>query len=96
MSERHVFNFDGGEELTTMGATWFVSYSYHKKIDKNHVDWRYVLWERRASVFERTGKYHKYWLKQVLNMADGNLEKNQMGLSANDVKRMAKELLAKS
>jgi hypothetical protein len=26
---RHPFNFAGGNELSTMGATWFVSYAYY-------------------------------------------------------------------
>jgi hypothetical protein len=30
MAKNHDFNFDGGEYLTSMGATWFVSYSFHK------------------------------------------------------------------
>ena len=30
----HAFNFEGGEDLTAMGATWFVSYSYYEYIDK--------------------------------------------------------------
>jgi len=28
MARNHDFNFDGGEYLTSMGATWFVSYSF--------------------------------------------------------------------
>jgi hypothetical protein len=31
---RNAFNFEGGEELVTMGASWFVSYSYYCYRDK--------------------------------------------------------------
>jgi hypothetical protein len=94
MSERHVYNFDGGEKLTSMGATWFVSYLYHKKIDKNHVKWE--KFASRRSTFEGTEMYHKDWLEHVLNMSDEKLNTNDIGLKAPEIKRMAKELLAKS
>ncbi len=31
----HNFSFEGGEILTGMGASWFVSYAYYQHIDKN-------------------------------------------------------------
>ena len=36
---RHTFSFLGGEDLTTMGATWFVSYAYYKYVDSSHKNW---------------------------------------------------------
>jgi hypothetical protein len=92
---RHTFTFDGGEELTTMGASWFVSYSYYLKLDKTHQNWnRIKTVESRSSVHRRTTKMHNYWLKQVLNMDDVRLSKNTLGLRAIAIKAMAKELLA--
>ena len=35
-SERHVFSFEGGDQLTTIGATFLVSYLYHQHIDSAH------------------------------------------------------------
>ena len=32
----HNFNFDGGEYLSQMGASWFTSYSYFYLIDRTH------------------------------------------------------------
>jgi len=29
MTKKHSFNFEVGEYLTTMGASWFVSYSFY-------------------------------------------------------------------
>ena len=42
MAKNHDFNFDGGEYLTSMGATWFVSYSFHSLRDKTHKNWERV------------------------------------------------------
>ena len=33
----HNFSFEGGEILTGMGASWFVSYAYYQHINKERV-----------------------------------------------------------
>ena len=91
---RHVFTFEGGEDLTTMGATWFVSYAYHKHIDPGHGNWELVeTVPSRTSVFDRTGSQHRFWLERILEMDDGRLNTNEIGLRAAETKRMAAELL---
>lgn len=93
---RHVFSFEGGDDLTTMGACWFVSYCYYKFIDPNHRNWdRVSTSSNRISVFTKTKKYHKYWLSEILNMNNSNLNKNSLGLSSFQIKEMAEALLAK-
>ncbi|OAV63607.1 hypothetical protein Barb6_03642 [Bacteroidales bacterium Barb6] len=88
------FNFKGGEYLTTIGACWFVSYSYYKKIDSTHTNWQEVeTWPDRVRTFQRTMEYHEYWLEQVLNMNDLKLNTNKIHLKASQVKQMAKILL---
>ncbi|MBO4308939.1 MAG: hypothetical protein J5885_03825 [Clostridia bacterium] len=94
----HNFSFAGGELLSKMGASWFVSYSYHEKIDPTELNWQNVSpksIQSRRSVFKRSTSYHHFWLNQVLKMEDTNIEKpqNKVGLSANEVKKMAKKLL---
>jgi hypothetical protein len=90
----HPFNFNGGGELASMGAAWFVSYSYYN-IDETHTNWETVSTYRyRISVFEQTGNFHQFWLTQVLDMNDDNLEKNEIGLTGPQIKQMARELLA--
>ncbi|MCL2675966.1 MAG: hypothetical protein FWE84_05225 [Firmicutes bacterium] len=94
---RHTFSFDGGEELTTMGAGWFVSYSYYQHLDRTHRNWnRISTAASRSSVYHRTTNMHNYWLQQVLYMNDDNLNKNTLGLSSSSIKEMAKKLLAKN
>ena len=96
MREEHTFRLDGGEELTTMGASWFVSYCYYMTIDPNHTNWdRVSTASSRASVYRRTSHYHKYWLNEVLKMEDNNLNKNSLGLKAFQIKHMAQEILDK-
>lgn len=93
---RHTFNFLGGDELTTMGACWFVSYCYFDLIDNNHMNWSMVkTCANRRSVYDRTSEYFKGWLLEILDMSDADLDKNTLKLKAADVKRMASELLKK-
>jgi hypothetical protein len=91
----HAFNFEGGDELSTMGATWFVSYAFYTHIDRTHLAWRNVQTHpNRTSVFDRTHGFHKFWLEKIGEMSDGKLNTNTIGLSAAHTKKMAKELLA--
>ncbi len=96
MSEnRHTFNFDGGDTLTTLGACWFVSYSYYKYIDSTHLNWKFVTtYRNRQSVYNRSQPYHKYWFTEILKMNEANLNKNHLNINGYDIKRMAKEILA--
>ena len=90
----HSFNFEGGEILTGMGASWFVSYAYYENLDPAHKNWsRVPTVQARLSRYNRGRIYHEAWLQQVLKMNPDNLEKNTIGLSARTVKRMAKEIL---
>ena len=90
----HNFSFDGGDILSKMAASWFVSYAYHKYIDNSHMNWSKVSTAgSRISKFNACKIYHKYWLYQVIIMNPNNLNKNTIGLSASQTKTMAKELL---
>lgn len=91
---RHIFSFEGGGELTTMGAGWFVSYAYYKKLDGTHTNWIKVsTYKNRISVYTRTKELHTFYLKQILDMNDVNLDKNTIGIKADRIKEMARELL---
>jgi hypothetical protein len=95
MMAGNAFNFEGGEQLARMGASWFVSYSYYRYRNNAHMNWRNVsTHDYRIRMFNRTGGFHQCWLKRALEMNDNRLETNTIGLSGPDIKRMAKELLA--
>ncbi|WP_288585089.1 hypothetical protein [uncultured Treponema sp.] len=92
---RHVFSFNGGELLTTIGACWFVSYCYYEYIDKTHQNWKIVKTAaNRKSVYLRTRQYHKNWLKEISKMDDRNLNRNSLKLKASQIKQMESDLLA--
>ena len=88
---RHSFAFEGGEDLTTMGATWFVSYCYYDKIDRTHRNWE--KYPERVSIYNRTDHYHRFWLERVLEMDSERLSANTIGLTGDEVIKMAKILL---
>lgn len=91
---RHSFLFNGGEKLTTMGAAWFVSYSWYKTIDNKHLNWKNVnTYPNRISVFNSSSQYHNYWLQQITKMDEKNLDKNTIRLKGRDVIEMAQQLL---
>ncbi|MCM1055514.1 MAG: hypothetical protein NC394_08335 [Bacteroides sp.] len=87
----HSFSFDGGEILSKIGATWFVSYAYYEKIDGNHNNWKNV--SSRFANYNNSRNYHKYWLEQVLVMNSENLKRNKLGIDPDTTKAMAKKLL---
>ena len=88
------FNFEGGEYLTKIGASWFVSYSYYFYIDKQHKNWDKITTSQfRINVFNRTKEFHKIWLEQITVMNDKKLNVNTIGLEATEIKQMAAKLL---
>ena len=90
----HNFSFAGGDILTDMGATWFVSYAYYSQIDRTHRNWdRISTAAARKSKYIAGVPYHKEWLQEVLLMKDKKLNTNKLGLNAQQTKAMAKEIL---
>jgi len=90
----HAFYFEGGETLAKMGASWFVSYAYYWYVDKTSKHWEKVsTTATRKSRFIYSTEYHSLWLRQVLQMNDNNLNKNTIGLTAKQVKEMARATL---
>jgi len=93
MAKGHNFSFNGGEHLTKIGATWFVSYSFHLQ-NKEHMNWAKPKTHKgRISIFNRKKDYHKFWLQQVVKMNNDRLNTNKLDLNAEQVKQMAKTLL---
>lgn len=87
---RHTFTFEGGEQLTTIGATFFVSYLYYLHVDSAHSNWASIKTKNsRISTINRSEKYYRTWLKHIGGMKDANLNRNTLGLDGTDVKQMA-------
>ena len=94
-TNRHIFKFDGGDLLTSMGATWFVVYKYSKTINPSEFRWRCATQDSRISAYNRSSAYHKDFLKHVLEMSDSNLSKAKIDITPTETKQMAKELLSR-
>lgn len=89
------FPFDGGEILSKMGATWFVSYAYYERIDRTHKNWSKVSTaQARISNYNKGKKYHTLWLQEIEKMNPERLNTNTIGLSAEQTKRMARDILS--
>ena len=89
-SDRHTFSFEGGDKLTTIGATFFVSYLYYLHIDSSHTNWNSIKTQKsRISTLKSSGKYHAGWLRNIASMSDANLNRNTLGLHAEEIKKMA-------
>ena len=92
-TDRHVFLFEGGEQLTTIGATFFVSYLYHRHVDSNHNNWtRIKTKKQRINTINRTEEYHRIWLDYIDHMSENNLNRNTLGIDGSVVKQMAKSI----
>lgn len=101
-NNRHSFNFEGGDDLTTMGASWFISYLYYITIDTEHRNWEKPKTKgSRISVFIRSQRFstekgkpmHRHYVEQICSMSPILLSKNKIGISGEQVLTMAKELL---
>ncbi|MCQ2192448.1 MAG: hypothetical protein MJZ23_06240 [Paludibacteraceae bacterium] len=92
----HSFNFEGGEILVKMGASWFVSYSYYMYCDKKHKSWENNSTVKTRLHYYNQGKaYHYQWLQYAVSMNEGKLNRNSLGLSGSEVLEMAKKVLQK-
>lgn len=92
----HAYPFYGGEFLGKMGAAWFVSHAYHEHVDAAHTNWNRIRTVRtRIAHFGKTFSYHRYWLDKVMSMDGKLLETNKIGLTAIQIKDMAKIVMSK-
>ena len=93
----HEFAFYGGRLLSSMSASWFVSYAYHEHVDAAQDNWNRVSRvSGRISIYDRSFSYHRYWLDKVMTMNDQNLAKNTIGLTPREVKDMANAVMSEN
>jgi len=83
--------------LNQMGASWFVSFSYHIYVDEEHINYKRVKTvDERRNIFNDSTQYHIEWLKYISTSIYANkLSTNEIGLSGNRVKSMAAAVLNK-
>src|SRR5690554_5648680 len=89
-SGRHVFAFEGGKQLNTIGATFFVSYLYHRHVDSTHRNWDSIkTQESRISTINRSESYYRGWLRHIGSMSDANLNRSTLGIDGTTMKKKA-------
>lgn len=92
---RHTFTFEGGEQLTTIGATFFVSYLYCRHVDSGHRNWEEIGTKiSRIRTIDSSERYHRLWLLRVDGMSEARLSRNSLGLDGAKTKAMARSLLS--
>lgn len=92
------FNCNGGQILSRIGASFFVSYLYYLKVDKNHLAWdtfkNKSLKRDRIKLINRYSIYYKDWVNYIINvLTPSPLIRNTIGLSDADVVDLAKKLV---
>ena len=84
------------KKLHSMGVAWFVSYAYYIHVDKSHDNWqRTNTVAMRKRFYASTTEHHVEWLREVLDIRPAGLSRNTIGLSAAEIKDMARRTLAK-
>ena len=97
---------DGDRELRRMGCAWFVLRAYWAYVDPKERRWertrtlavRKCAFRRTFDVRARNGeKLHKQYLEYIIERASvERLNRNSFGLNADEVRRLAKEILSTS
>ena len=91
---KHEYKFNGGQYLTRIGSSWLVSYMYYLRIDKKHKNWENVSNPSdRIKKFNKCSQFHMEWLQEIVNMNPKQLNRNEIGLTGQEVIKMADELL---
>ncbi len=91
---RHTFSFAGGEQLTSIGASFFVSFLYYRHVDPTHRNWDTIKTKAsRISTVSNSEEHHRAWLERINGMKDAKLNTNTLGLDSTTVKTMAQAIL---
>ena len=81
-------NSEADEMLETMGAAWFIAYTYYKKKLKELSKWE----KAKVDVFNKSKTHHKEYIREVAEMREKKLDKEELPLSGAEILRMAEEL----
>ena len=91
------FNCNGGQILSRIGASFFISYLYYLKVDTNHKAWdsfkNKSVKTTRIKLINRYSIYYKDWVNYIIDVITPSpLIRNTIGLTDMEVVDMAKEL----
>jgi len=92
--EHHNFNFEHGDTLSHIGATWYASYAYYRHCNPAHNNFTRVgTWRTRASTYKGNLELEKYFIEKISEMSPERLAKNTIDLSGEEVLGMARAVL---
>ena len=96
MKKRHCYEFEGADELVSIGASWFISYTYYLEVDETHKNWMlYSTRKARQATYRHSKEYHDVWLGEILDMSVAKLSQNELGLNGEQIKKMARKIIEK-
>ena len=90
--KKHDYNFNGGNLLRRIGASYYVCYLYGINIDPKEVRWQQIRTkDSRNKLIANHTKFCSPWLEKISKME--KVGTNSMGLTAAEVHKYANELL---
>lgn len=92
------FKCNGGQKLSYIGASFFISYLYYLKEDSTHKAWDNLKNEKskkyRINSINRNKDYYKDWVTYIINVRTPSpLIRNTIGLTDAEIVDMAKKLV---
>ena len=91
-AKKHDYNFNGGNSLRKIGASYYVCYLYGINIDTNEVRWQQVQTkDSRNKLIANHTNLCRPWLEEICKME--KVGTNSMGLTVAEVHTYACELL---
>ena len=94
IAKKHDYNFNGGNLLRRIGASYYVCYLYGINIDPSETRWQQMKTKDfRNKLIAKHTKYCSPWLEEISKME--KVETNLMGLTVCEVHKYAEVLLRK-
>ena len=89
---KHDYNFNGGNYLRRIGASYYACYLYSINKDPNETRWQSVnTKDNRNKIIVKQTSFCKLWLDEIRKMK--KVGTNSMGLTVGEVNTYASELL---
>ncbi len=89
---KHDYNFNGGNYLRRIGASYYVCYLYSINKDPKETRWQGVnTKDNRNKIIIKQTRFCKLWLDEICKMK--KVGTNSMGLTVGEVNTYASELL---
>ena len=90
--KKHDYNFNGGNYLRRIGASYYVCYLYSINKNSNETRWQSVnTKDSRNKIIIKRNSFCRLWLEEICKMQ--KVGTNSMGLTVGEVNTYASELL---